>query len=61
MAMFWTISAIQEDADLSVDALARYLRLVHETVTTGERPMKLHIIAHSMGTPRNRAGFGPSE
>ncbi len=40
----------QEDADLSVDALARYLRLVHSSVTDGERPMKLHIVAHSMGT-----------
>lgn len=40
----------QEDADLSVDALARFLRLTHETVSTADRPMKLHIIAHSMGT-----------
>lgn len=40
----------QEDADLSVDALARFLRYTHETVSTADRPMKLHIIAHSMGT-----------
>ncbi|MEL6829505.1 MAG: alpha/beta hydrolase, partial [Pseudomonadota bacterium] len=40
----------QEDADLSVDALARYLRFVHETVRAGDPEMKLHIVAHSMGT-----------
>lgn len=40
----------QEDADLSVDALARYLRFVHETVREGDPDMQLHIVAHSMGT-----------
>ena len=40
----------QEDADLSVDALARYLRFAHETVRAGDPDMQLHIIAHSMGT-----------
>ncbi|MHA7899353.1 MAG: alpha/beta hydrolase [Henriciella sp.] len=41
----------QEDADLSVDALVRFLRFTHTSVNQDtDRPVKLHIIAHSMGT-----------
>lgn len=41
----------QEDADLSVDALVRFLRFTHSTVNSdADKPVKLHIIAHSMGT-----------
>lgn len=41
----------QEDADLSVDALVRFLRFTHDTVNADpDNPVKLHIIAHSMGT-----------
>ncbi len=41
----------QEDADLSVDALVRFLRLTHANLNNDpDNPVKLHIIAHSMGT-----------
>jgi esterase/lipase superfamily enzyme len=41
----------QEDADLSVDALVRFLRFTHDAVNDDpDNPVKLHIIAHSMGT-----------
>ncbi|MEO0465481.1 MAG: alpha/beta hydrolase [Pseudomonadota bacterium] len=40
----------QTDADLSVDALARFLRLAHHTVTEQNPDAEVHIIAHSMGT-----------
>ena len=44
----------QADADLSVDALVRFLNLAHEAVAIGpdgeSTGNKVHIIAHSMGT-----------
>lgn len=39
-----------EDADLSVDVLARFLRYVNETTKSSNPDAQVHIIAHSMGS-----------
>ncbi|WP_084419482.1 alpha/beta hydrolase [Henriciella litoralis] len=40
----------QIDGDMSVDALAEFLRFYHDTVKASDPDAKIHIVAHSMGT-----------